>query len=170
MVSTRLPAAAAGGMIARRTTSPALRAGEVDAQRRVGVPRGARNEAARRTVPHRAIRGTLTLAAVRLDLSRAAGEVLVALMLLTTPTFAAGEDNDLNLIPPAAQQPAPAVVPASPGSATQRNYLEDAISVTPLRDSLAVPFPPPTPASWEDRLFLDFARRMEPGGRRHADL
>jgi hypothetical protein len=90
-----------------------------------------------------------------------AAEVLVALMLFATPTFAAdptfaaNEDNDLNLIPPAARRPAPAAVPASPGSATQRNYLEDAISVTPLRDSLAVPFPPPTPASWEDRLFLD---------------
>ena len=42
-----------------------------------------------------------------------------------------------------------------PRSATQRNYLEDAFTLTPLRDSLAIPYPSPTPASWEDRLFLD---------------
>jgi hypothetical protein len=44
-------------------------------------------------------------------------------------------------------------VAAATGS--QRNYLEGALSLTPLRDSLAVPFPPPTPGSWEGRLFLD---------------
>jgi hypothetical protein len=80
---------------------------------------------------------------------------LALVLLFSTATFAAEEDKDLDLIPPAAQQAPPAAVPASPGSAAQRNYVEDAISVTPLRDSLAVPFPPPTPASWEDRLFLD---------------
>lgn len=81
--------------------------------------------------------------------------VVLAVLLATHPTFAAGEDQDLNLIPPAAQQAPPAAVPANTSSATQRNYLEDAFSATALRDSLAVPFPPPTPASWEDRLFLD---------------
>lgn len=80
---------------------------------------------------------------------------MLAVLLVTHPTFAAEEDKDLELIPPAAQQPPPEPTQATPGSAAQRNYLEDAISATPLRDSLAVPFPPPTPASWEDRLFLD---------------
>jgi hypothetical protein len=112
------------------------------------------NPAAR--VAHRAARGTLTLGASRLDLSRVAGEIFFALVLLfAIPAFAADEDQDLNLIPPAAQQPSPAAAPAPASSATQRNYLEDALSITPLRDSLAVPVPPPTPASWENRVFLD---------------
>ena len=76
-------------------------------------------------------------------------------LLFAAPALAADEDQDLNLIPPAAQQAPPATAPATSGSSTQRNYLEDALSFMPLRDSLAVPFPPPTPASWEDRLFLD---------------
>ncbi len=81
---------------------------------------------------------------------------MLAVLLAATPVLAADEDQDLNLIPPAAQQSAPAAaMPATLSSAAQRNYLEDAFSATPLRDSLAVPFPPPTPASWEDRLFLD---------------
>lgn len=89
------------------------------------------------------------------NLSRCAGEVLLCIALISTPALAADEDQDLNLIPPAAQAPAPAVVPALASNATQRNYLEDAFTVTPLRNSLAVPYPPPTPSSWEDRLFLD---------------
>jgi hypothetical protein len=99
----------------------------------------------------------LTLAATRLDLSRAAGEVLLlASLVLGAPALAADEDQDLNLIPQAAQQQsAPAPAPVTPASGSQRNYLEDAFSATALRDSLAVPLPPPTPASWEDRVFLD---------------
>ena len=35
------------------------------------------------------------------------------------------------------------------------NYLGDAFSLSGLRTNLAVPLPPPTPASWENWLFLD---------------
>jgi hypothetical protein len=118
----------------------------------------AHDETAGRTKPQRAAGGSLTRVATLRDLSRAAGEVFVGLALLFSPALAADEDKDLDLIPPAAQQSAPSVpaaAPATTGNGTQRNYLEDAFSATPLRDSLAVPFPPPAPASWEDRLFLD---------------
>jgi hypothetical protein len=91
------------------------------------------------------------------SLCRCAGEVCVGLAILCSPAFAAGEDSDLDLIPPAAQQPQsqPPAAPTTAGSGTQRNYVEDAFSATGLRDSLAVPFPPPAPATWENRVFLD---------------
>jgi len=101
---------------------------------------------------------TLTRVAALRDLSRFAGEVMLAAalaILLSTPTRAAEEDKDLDLIPPAAQAPPPAALPAPASNASQRNYIEDAFTFTPLRNDLAVPYPPPTPASWEDRLFLD---------------
>ena len=76
--------------------------------------------------------------------------------LLVVPAFAAGQDTDLDLIPPAVQSaPPPAAGPAPPSNGAQRNYLEGVFSATPLRDNLAVPQPPPTPASWQGRLFLD---------------
>ena len=73
-------------------------------------------------------------------------------MLAIQPVFAANEDTDLDLIPQAAQTAPVAAPAATPG---QRNYLEDALSFSIPRQTLAVPFPPPQPASWEDRLFLD---------------
>jgi len=76
-------------------------------------------------------------------------------LLYSAAALAAEEDKDLELIPPAAQAPATAALPVPATNAAQRNYLEDAFTVTPLRNDLAVPYPPPTPASWEDRLFLD---------------
>lgn len=100
-------------------------------------------------------------------------EFFVLLILLLSPAAAADEDKDLDLIPPAAAQqqaPPPSAAPTVTSTGTQRNYLEDAFSATALRDSLAVPFPPPTPGSWEDRLFLDFARRMGARPQPHADL
>ena len=86
---------------------------------------------------------------------RAARVLLALLLLISAPAFAAEEDKDLDLIPPAAEAPPPAVLPVPASNAAQRNYLEDAFTFTPLRDSLVVPYPPPTPASWEDRLFFD---------------
>jgi hypothetical protein len=65
---------------------------------------------------------------------------------------AAEEDKDLDLIPEAAQTASAATAAPTPG---QRNYIEDALSVSLPRSGLAVPFPPPSPSSWEDRLFLD---------------
>ena len=95
--------------------------------------------------------------APRLDLTRFATKLTRTLLvlLLATPALAANEDNDLNLIPPAAQTPPPAASPLPTTNPAQRNYLEDAFTATPLRTNLLVPYPPPTPASWEDRLFLD---------------
>ena len=90
--------------------------------------------------------------------------LLLAALLLTTPAHAAEEDKDLDLIPPAAAAPPPAALPVPAGNAAQRNYFEDAVTVTPLRTDLAVPYPPPTPASWEDRLFFDSRDEWKLGG------
>lgn len=76
--------------------------------------------------------------------------------LLAAPAFGAGQDSDLDLIPPAAQPaPSPLAAQAPSPNGAQRNYLEGLFSATPLRDSLAVAIPPPTPASWQGRMFLD---------------
>jgi hypothetical protein len=80
---------------------------------------------------------------------------LALLSIAGNPALAAQEDQDLDLIPQAAQQSAPLVVPTSTGAGTPRSYLENALSVTPLRGSLLVPLPPPTSASWDERLFFD---------------
>ncbi len=70
---------------------------------------------------------------------RAARVLLALLLLISAPAFAAEEDKDLDLIPPAAEAPPPAVLPVPASNAAQRNYLEDAFTFTPLRDSLVVP-------------------------------
>ena len=111
MVPARLPAAAAGGMSRPKPlplrglgsrSDQGREADPRDAQRRVSVARNAHNEAAGRKVVHRAACGTLTRVATLRDLARAAGEVLLlAALLLSAPAFAADEDQDLNLIPPA---------------------------------------------------------------------
>ncbi len=83
--------------------------------------------------------------------------LLGVLMLLASVqvVLAAEEDKDLELIPQPAQQPAASALSPATGTGTQRNYLEGTLSATALRDSLVVPFPPPTPASWEGRVLLD---------------
>jgi hypothetical protein len=81
--------------------------------------------------------------------------IMVAVLLLGVAPAAADENKDLDLIPPnlpeASATPPPA---AAPG---QSLYLENAVTVDGLR-ATPVPFPPPEPADWEERLFLD-ARR-----------
>jgi hypothetical protein len=67
------------------------------------------------------------------------------------PALAMAEDSDLDRIP-AAVAAAPDAV-AAPSKDV--NYLGDALSLSGQRSGLAVPFPPPTPASWENWLFLD---------------
>jgi hypothetical protein len=65
-------------------------------------------------------------------------------------TGGAWADNDLDRIP----QTAPP--PASPsGNANQKIYLQDDVIGTVRRNDLVVPFPPPLPARWEERLFAD---------------
>lgn len=66
----------------------------------------------------------------------------------------ADENSDLNLIPNAALEPQ-APSPASAAGANQRIYLEDALVGAARRDTLLVPFPPPKPSTWEERVFLD---------------
>ena len=78
-----------------------------------------------------------------------------AMVVLALPAIAAEEDKDLDLIPQAAQQAAPAAPQPAQGDGTKRNYLEDAFSYTPQRGALAIPFPSPAPSRWEDRLFFD---------------
>jgi len=87
-------------------------------------------------------------------IARMCGIALLVLALADAAAFA-DENSDLDLIPEAAtQRPGPA--PAAPaGAANQRLYLEDAFTATARRGGLLVPFPPPKPASWQERLFLD---------------
>jgi hypothetical protein len=69
------------------------------------------------------------------------------------PALAAGEDSDLDRIP---AQTAPESAPdQSAPSSKNVNYLGDALALFDNRKGLAVPFPPPDPASWENWLFLD---------------
>jgi hypothetical protein len=81
------------------------------------------------------------------------GCLLAMAALLATPAGAAEEDKDLDLIPQAAQTPAPAAAPVA--NPNRRNDLEDAFAVSVPRGGLAVPAPPPAAPGWEDRLFLD---------------
>jgi hypothetical protein len=80
---------------------------------------------------------------------------LLAVWLAAHPARAAEEDKDLELIPPTTQQAPPAPAPATTNGGSQINYLEDAFTGTLIRGSLAVTYPPPPPATWQDRLFLD---------------
>jgi len=77
---------------------------------------------------------------------------LLSVMLVSGPAFAGNEDNDLDLIPQAAQTAPGAVSAATLG---RRNDLVNALSFSIPNQNLTVPLPPPQPASWEDRLFLD---------------
>jgi hypothetical protein len=81
--------------------------------------------------------------------------VVAILAASCIPALAADEDQDLQFIPQAAQQPPQAAPAVTTASGTQHNYLEDAFQETALRPNLLVPLPPPDPARWEDWLFLD---------------
>ncbi len=68
--------------------------------------------------------------------------------LLITPALA-DDDTDLDRIP------TETTVAAAPTSSKNVNYLGDAFQASGLRNSLPVALPPPSPASWENWLFLD---------------
>ena len=90
--------------------------------------------------------------------------VLALAVLHAGSAVATDEDRDLDLIPraapPAAQAPA---APAPAFTGNERVFVEDALGFTSLRDGLLVPFPPPLPPRWEERLFAD-ARLQWPFG------
>ena len=67
------------------------------------------------------------------------------------------QDKELDLIPQAVQQQSADSQPVAPKAinAGSRLYLENAFSVTSLRDQPAVPTPGPRPFNWQERLFLD---------------
>jgi hypothetical protein len=87
-------------------------------------------------------------------IARLCGLTLLGLALADTAAFA-DENSDLDLIPEAATQPHSPAPAAPAGTANQRVYLEDAFTATARRGGLLVPFPPPRPATWQERLFLD---------------
>jgi hypothetical protein len=74
--------------------------------------------------------------------------------LLAAPALA-DENKDLELIPESVQQ-APPVPAAEPTTEDLRQtlYLEDAFILDSLRHT-PVPFPPPSPPNWQERLFFD---------------
>jgi hypothetical protein len=78
---------------------------------------------------------------------------LVAGLVAATPAFSAGEDSDLERIP--AQTPADTAPEQPTSSSKDVNYLGEALEISGTRHGLAVPYPSPRPATWENWLFLD---------------
>lgn len=76
-----------------------------------------------------------------------------AAVLLFATVARADENGDLDLIPRAANAPAP---PAdTPPALTGRYYAQDDAALYSRRSNLAVPLPPSPSPSWEERLFFD---------------
>jgi len=76
----------------------------------------------------------------------------LALVLLSATAAKADEDSDLDRIPPAADMEAPA---PEPSPLTGTFYIQDDLASYSVRSALAVPLPPSSSPSWEERLFLD---------------
>lgn len=77
----------------------------------------------------------------------------------------ADENKDLDLIPPAAQEGNPAQ-PQSAATPTRqavagRLYGEEAFTASSSRGGLVVPFPPPAPPDWQNRISLDASYRWD---------
>ncbi|HTY68697.1 MAG TPA: hypothetical protein VMH36_18740 [Alphaproteobacteria bacterium] len=98
-------------------------------------------------------------------MARVGGMVLLVLVLGDAAALA-DENSDLDLIPDAATQPQPPAADASAAAApNQRIYLENAFTGTARRGDLPVPFPPPKPSTWQERLFLDARKQWALGDR-----
>ncbi|HEV2678700.1 MAG TPA: hypothetical protein VGV37_29500 [Aliidongia sp.] len=98
-------------------------------------------------------------------IARLCGLALLGLALGDAVALA-DENSDLDLIPQAAGQPQTPTVAVSPGGApNQRLYLENALTGSGPRGGLPVPFPPPKPATWQERLFLDARKQWVLGDR-----
>jgi hypothetical protein len=94
----------------------------------------------------------------------AARRLATMLTLLAAPALA-DENKDLELIPESVQQaPPPAAVEPATTDLRQRLYLENAVILDSLRSNLLVPFPPPAPPDWQERLFFDARKEWSLGG------
>jgi hypothetical protein len=87
------------------------------------------------------------------DIARHLATALVTGLLGIAPALAANDDSDLDRIP--AQLPPPSPPEQTSSSSKDVNYVGDALTLLGNRSGLAVPFPPPDPASWENWLYLD---------------
>jgi hypothetical protein len=73
--------------------------------------------------------------------------------LSAPPAFSSDDDTDLNRIP--ARMPAETPPEQASVSSKDVNYISDALQSSAIRKGLAVPFPSPSPPTWENWLFLD---------------
>jgi hypothetical protein len=88
----------------------------------------------------------------------------------STPTApgASEQNSDIELIPQGLRAaPSAPTTAASPAplamSATQRLYLENALTVESLRGAGWVPLPPPPPFDWQERVFFDARKQWDIG-------
>lgn len=87
---------------------------------------------------------------------RAAPQSVFALVVLCA-SVAHADESDLDRIPQALPQSASNEPESNPD---RKIYLQNDAIAASARSRLAVPFPPPRPASWEERLFLDARIRL----------
>lgn len=88
--------------------------------------------------------------------------LVVLLMLADGPStivpLSAEDADELARIP--LDEPAPIAAASQPD---QRRFIENAFSVSSLRNDLIVPFPPPAPADYQERIFADLRQEWELG-------
>jgi hypothetical protein len=78
---------------------------------------------------------------------------------LAEPDIPPSQDKDLELIPQSAQPPSAREAASSTAiDGGRRVYVENAFSVSSLRNDLIVASPPPAPFDWQERLFLDIRK------------
>jgi hypothetical protein len=97
---------------------------------------------------------------------------VVAMLVITVGSAPAlaDENSDLELIPKGINPPqGPAESPPATNP-NQRIYLEDAVVASSLRGGLIVPFPPPAPPDWQERLFLDLRKEWKLDDRLNVTL
>ncbi|HLI51816.1 MAG TPA: hypothetical protein VKU87_08465 [Thermomicrobiaceae bacterium] len=87
---------------------------------------------------------------------------MIGIILFWGVAANADENSDLNLIPQGVTQPqSPTPEPPTASAGNQRIYLENAAVASSLRSNLLVPFPPPSPPDWQERLFLDARKQWQ---------
>src|SRR5207249_1833528 len=99
---------------------------------------------------------------------RGAGAPLVAILCVAVPALSCAQENkDLDLIPQAIQDDSPRPPARTPRG---RFYVEDALTLSSLREGLVVPFPPPSPPRWQNRTSLDAFNQWDLGEHLTATL